>query len=55
MKYHAEPEWVEVITEVLLSLLSRASKLARKTTVAVFQALASHLTPTAVGLITQVL
>ncbi|XP_076452563.1 myb-binding protein 1A-like protein [Babylonia areolata] len=50
-----EPQWVEVVTEVLLSMLSRASRLARKTTVAVFKSLASHLTPAALHLITEVL
>lgn len=50
-----EPSWVEVVTEVLLSMLSRASKLARKTTVAVFRSLSPHLTPAALSLVTQVL
>ncbi|KAK7087144.1 hypothetical protein V1264_021231 [Littorina saxatilis] len=50
-----EPEWMEVMTEILLSMLSRPSKLARKTAVAVFGMLSSHVTPAAVHLITQVL
>ncbi|XP_025092410.1 myb-binding protein 1A-like [Pomacea canaliculata] len=55
MEDEGEPDWVEVMTEVLLSLLSRASQFARKTTVAVFWAFSSQLTPSALLLITEVL
>ncbi|KAK0055383.1 rDNA transcriptional regulator pol5 isoform X2 [Biomphalaria pfeifferi] len=50
-----EPHWVEVVTEVLLSLLLLPSHLGRVITTTVFKAILGHMTPTAVGLITDVL
>ncbi|GLH00982.1 Myb-binding protein 1A [Gryllus bimaculatus] len=50
-----EPYWVEVIVDLLLSLLSHSSHLLRNIVVVIFPYLCSHLTPAAVNQILQVL
>ncbi|KAJ8312866.1 hypothetical protein KUTeg_010239 [Tegillarca granosa] len=50
-----EPDWIAVITELLLSMMSQGSSLARMTAKSVFGYLTSHVTPEALGLITDVL
>ena len=47
----SEPEWVEVVTEMLLSLLSQQSHLVRVVVTTVFSMLTPHLTPAALQLI----
>lgn len=49
-----EPHWVEVLTEILLSLLTRPSNLLRHVVDEVFTAIAPHLTQDALGIILQV-
>ncbi|GFR72142.1 Myb-binding protein 1A-like protein [Elysia marginata] len=50
-----EPAWVEVLTEVLLHLMSLQSHLGRVVTASVFRFLMDHITPRAVSLIAEVL
>ncbi|XP_013379455.1 myb-binding protein 1A-like protein isoform X2 [Lingula anatina] len=50
-----EPEWVEVITEILLSLLSQPSHLVRVVVSSVFRMLCPHMTTDALQLIIDVL
>ncbi|CAG5116761.1 unnamed protein product [Candidula unifasciata] len=50
-----EPQWIEVIVEVLLKLMSLHSHLGRVIAVCVFRLLSEHITPSAVALITEVL
>ncbi|KAL3856389.1 hypothetical protein ACJMK2_011156 [Sinanodonta woodiana] len=50
-----EPEWIEVTVELILSLMSRGSHLARVVANSVFAALTSHITPKALSLILDVL
>ncbi|XP_059155196.1 myb-binding protein 1A-like protein [Physella acuta] len=50
-----EPHWVEVVTEVLLHLMSLPSHLTRVITAMVFKSLSNQLTPAAISLITEVL
>ncbi|KAH9515385.1 hypothetical protein Btru_014314 [Bulinus truncatus] len=50
-----EPHWMEVVTEVLLSLLLLPSHLGRVIITAVFKSMLDHITPSSVGLITDVL
>lgn len=49
-----EPHWVEVLTEVLLSLLTRPSSLFRHVVDHVFIILAPHLTRNALSMILEV-
>ena len=49
-----EPHWVEVLTEVLLSLLTRPSSLFRHVVDQVFTILAPHLTRNAITMILKV-
>lgn len=49
-----EPHWVEVLTEVLLSLLTRPSSLFRHVVDHVFTILAPHLTRNALNMILEV-
>ncbi|EDO45649.1 predicted protein, partial [Nematostella vectensis] len=48
-----EPHWVEVLTEILLSLLTRPSGLLRHVVDRVFVAIAPHLTKDAMGIVLQ--
>lgn len=50
-----EPAWIEVLTEVLLHLMSLQSHLGRVVTASVFRFLTDHITPRAVALIAEVL
>ncbi|XP_005399744.1 PREDICTED: myb-binding protein 1A [Chinchilla lanigera] len=50
-----EPPWVEVMVEILLSLLSQPSNLMRQVARSVFGHICSHLTPRALQLILKVL
>ena len=50
----AEPEWVEVITELLLSMLSEQSHLVRVVVNTVFRMLCPHMTTVALQLILDV-
>ncbi|XP_029106476.1 myb-binding protein 1A-like protein isoform X2 [Scleropages formosus] len=50
-----EPHWVEVLVEILLSLLSQPSRLIRQVCNAVFSRIAAHLTPAALHSILDVL
>ncbi|XP_004857298.1 myb-binding protein 1A [Heterocephalus glaber] len=50
-----EPPWVEVMVEILLSLLSQPSNLMRQVARSVFGHICSHLTPRALQLILNVL
>ncbi|KAK3609784.1 hypothetical protein CHS0354_022644 [Potamilus streckersoni] len=54
-KENDEPEWIEVTVELILSLMSRGSHLARVVANSVFAALTSHITPKALSLILDVL
>lgn len=49
-----EPHWVEVLTEVLLSLLTKTSSLFRHVVDQVFVLLAPHLTQNALNMILEV-
>ena len=49
-----KPHWVEVLTEILLSLLTRPSNLLRHVVDQVFSAISSHLTEGALQLILDV-
>uniref|UniRef100_A0A8C9TZV3 MYB binding protein (P160) 1a n=1 Tax=Scleropages formosus TaxID=113540 RepID=A0A8C9TZV3_SCLFO len=49
------PHWVEVLVEILLSLLSQPSRLIRQVCNAVFSRIAAHLTPAALHSILDVL
>ena len=49
--YSGEPEWVEVVTELLLSLLSQSSHLVRVVVKNVFSLLIPHLTRTSLDVI----
>ena len=49
-----DPEWIEVLTELLLGLLSRPSQLNRKVVNSMFSAVCTHLTPTAFQIIMDV-
>ncbi|KAL4711909.1 hypothetical protein ACJJTC_006078 [Scirpophaga incertulas] len=51
----SEPEWIEVLVEVLLSILSVESSVLRSVVQCVFRLLWEFLTPTAVGQIVSVL
>ena len=53
-RYLDEPHWVEVLTEVLLSLLTRPSSLFRHVVDQVFIVLAPHLTLNALKLCLEV-
>ncbi|XP_060076001.1 myb-binding protein 1A-like [Ylistrum balloti] len=50
-----EPEWIEVMTELLISMMSQGSILARTTAADVYMALADHITPDSVQLIIDVI
>lgn len=50
-----EPEWIEVLVEVLLSLLSAESSVLRSVVQCVFRLLWEYLTPTSIGQIVSVL
>lgn len=50
-----EPEWIEVLVEVLLSILSTESSVLRSVVQCVFRLLTEYLTPTSVGQIVSVL
>lgn len=50
-----EPEWIEVLVEVLLSILSAESSVLRSVVQCVFRLLWEYLTPSAVGQIVSVL
>ncbi|XP_033746905.1 myb-binding protein 1A-like protein [Pecten maximus] len=50
-----EPDWIEVMTELLVSMMSQGSVLARTTATDVYMALADHITPASVQLIIDVL
>uniref|UniRef100_A0A8C9WAX1 MYB binding protein (P160) 1a n=1 Tax=Scleropages formosus TaxID=113540 RepID=A0A8C9WAX1_SCLFO len=54
-KADEEPHWVEVLVEILLSLLSQPSRLIRQVCNAVFSRIAAHLTPAALHSILDVL
>ena len=49
-----EPEWIEVLTELLLSLLSRPSQLMRRVVSTLFSVICQHLTASALDIILQV-
>lgn len=49
-----EPEWVEVVTEMLLSLLSQESHLVRVVVTNVFKILSPHMTTPALDLVINV-
>ncbi|XP_026740402.1 myb-binding protein 1A-like protein [Trichoplusia ni] len=51
----ADPEWIEVLVEVLLSILSAESSVLRSVVQCVFRLLWEYLTPSAVGQIVSVL
>ncbi|XP_078335491.1 myb-binding protein 1A-like protein [Crassostrea virginica] len=51
----AEPEWIEVVTELLLSMMSQGSNFARLAAKTTFSCLTDHVTPDSLGLITDVL
>ncbi|KAL1273708.1 hypothetical protein QQF64_026522 [Cirrhinus molitorella] len=53
--YAEEPHWVEVIVEILLSLLSQPSRLVRSVCKAVFSRICAHLTQEALSFILNVL
>ncbi|BFZ00082.1 hypothetical protein BsWGS_03121 [Bradybaena similaris] len=50
-----EPQWIEVLVDVLLKLMSMHSHLGRVIAACVFRLLSEHITPSAVALITEVL
>ncbi|CAC5358594.1 POL5 [Mytilus coruscus] len=50
-----EPAWIEVLTELLLSMMSQGSTFARMVANNVFACMANHITPEAMSLITEVL
>lgn len=50
-----EPEWIEVLVEVLLSILSAESSVLRSVVQCVFRLLWEYLTPTSIGQIVSVL
>ena len=50
----SEPDWIEVITEVLLSMMSQGSNLARVTAKAAFGQLTGHVTTGSLKLIIEV-
>lgn len=50
----AEPEWVEVVTEMLVGLLSQPSSAVRSVVNTVFSMLCSSVTPAAMQLILDV-
>ena len=52
--FSAEPDWVEVITELLLSMLSEQSHLVRVVVNTVFRMLCPHMTTVALQLILDV-
>lgn len=49
-----EPEWIEVVTELLLSMMSQGSNFARLAAKTIFSCLTEHVTPDSLGLITDV-
>lgn len=49
-----EPQWIEVLVDVLLKLMSMHSHLGRVIAACVFRLLSEHITPSAVALITEV-
>ncbi|XP_048746975.2 myb-binding protein 1A-like protein [Ostrea edulis] len=51
----SEPEWIEVVTELLLSMMSQGSNFARLAAKTIFSCLTEHVTPDSLGLITDVL
>ncbi|XP_061196291.1 myb-binding protein 1A-like protein [Saccostrea echinata] len=51
----SEPEWIEVVTELLLSMMSQGSSFARLAAKTTFGCLTDHVTPDSLGLITDVL
>lgn len=51
----SEPEWIEVVTELLLSMMSQGSNFARLAAKTTFSCLTDHVTPDSLGLITDVL
>ncbi|XP_022103736.1 myb-binding protein 1A-like protein isoform X2 [Acanthaster planci] len=54
-KTEDEPEWVEVVTEILLSLLSKPSHLLRTVVDGVFKMICPHMTPEALQLLLDIL
>uniref|UniRef100_A0A673HW28 MYB binding protein 1a n=1 Tax=Sinocyclocheilus rhinocerous TaxID=307959 RepID=A0A673HW28_9TELE len=54
-QFSAEPHWVEVVVEILLSLLSQPSRLIRSVCKAVFSRICPHLTQEALSSILNVL
>lgn len=50
----SEPEWIEVVTELLLSMMSQGSNFARLAAKTTFSCLTDHVTPDSLGLITDV-
>ncbi|OPL20406.1 myb-binding 1a protein, partial [Mytilus galloprovincialis] len=50
-----EPAWIEVLTELLLSMMSQGSTFARMVANNVCACMAKHITPEAMSLITEVL
>ncbi|XP_062578911.1 myb-binding protein 1A-like protein [Saccostrea cucullata] len=51
----SEPEWIEVVTELLQSMMSQGSSFARLAAKTTFGCLTDHVTPDSLGLITDVL
>ncbi len=46
-EFETDPHWLEVVTDILLSLLSRNQHLLRSIVVSVWSLLAEHITPNA--------
>ena len=55
MKDSSEPAWIEVVTEILISLLAQNNHLLRTTVGSVFSVLAKDLTQTAMGSLLEVI
>ena len=55
VKDSSEPAWIEVVTEILISLLAQNNHLLRTTVGSVFSVLARDLTETAMGSLLEVI
>ncbi|GAB1602641.1 myb-binding 1A [Argonauta hians] len=50
-----EPDWLDVLLDVLISMMTHPSKLSRAIATSIFSAVTDHITPLSLGLLTEIL
>ncbi|XP_036370853.1 myb-binding protein 1A-like protein isoform X2 [Octopus sinensis] len=50
-----EPDWLDVLLDVLIAMMTHPSKLSRAIATSIFSAISDHITPLSLGLLTEIL